>query len=475
MKKIILLSLGLSLAGLSTSCGDRDLEPTLAQDKELDQLSTEADLKVFMNGVYSIMRDVNYLGRDYQIYGEVRSDNTFANGNSNRFVIESEFRYTPDQGYMPATWYRIYQVIGRANAVINKGPEAFSGDQDAIRHMIAQAYIIRAMAHFDLTRIFGQYYVSGEGGMNALAVPYVKVFKGDPANLYPVRNTVQEVYDFAKGDIDKAISLINPAKDDYVTKNYISTGSAYALLSRMALYFKDYSVAETASKKVIDLGKYSIATSSNFASTWGSKGANNWIFALYSNTSNEAVGINSLAYIYRTPPAGGGYGDIVGLGNLYDIYESTDVRIASNMVSEKTGDGAGEFRNLGKFPDTVNGGDDIPIFRYEEVVLNYAEALLKNGNATLALEWLNKVPAQRNATLYTVANMENILKERRKEFAFEGMRLHDLLRTDQGVKLIDPVRQRFSADLPAGSSQFAFPIPRTEMNVNANMKQNKGY
>lgn len=480
MKKIILLA-GLAFSTLNlTSCRDADLEPTLAQQKELDRsLVTVDDLSVYMNGILNKMRDTNYYGRDYFIYGEVRSDNTYSNANSNRYLIESEMDYTADQGNMPATWFRIYEVIGRANLVINKyegigGYTPFQGDQASINHYVGQAYALRAMAHFDLTRIFGLRYVDGQNGMNALAVPYVKIFKGDPANPYPQRNTIQEVYNFAKEDLAKAESLMTVGKDQSVSY-YVNTQVANALLSKMALYFGDYQTAETASKKVIDSGKYSVLPSTNYVESWKGQTSPNWIFSLYANTSNESLSSTGLAYIYRLPAQGGGYGDVVGLGNLYNIFESGDIRRSTAMVSAKTGGGEGEFRNLGKFPDTTNGGDAVPIIRYEEIVLNYAESALANGKSAIALEYLNKIPAQRGASLYTVASLDNILLERRKEFAFEGQRFFDLVRNKKDIRLVDATRQRIKNTIVAGSPKTAFPIPNTEMGANANMKQNPSY
>lgn len=463
-----------------SSCRDSDLEPTLAQQKELDaSLVTVSDLQAYMNGILNKMRDTNYYGRDYFIYGEVRSDNTYSNGNSNRYVIESEMDYTADQGNMPATWYRIYEVIGRANLVINKyegvgGYTPFQGDEAVIKHYVGQAYLLRAMAHFDLTRIFGLRYVDGQGGMSALAVPYVKIFKGDPANPYPARNTVQEVYDFAKADLEVARRLMSSSQDATVSY-YINSPMVDALLSRIALYVGDTTTAEVAAKRVIDSGKYSILPSADFVNSWKGQTSSNWIFSLYSNTSNENVGINGLAYIYRLPPNGSGYGDVVALGNLYDIFESSDIRVSKEMSSVKSGDGSGEFRNIGKFPDTITGGDAIPILRYEEVVLNYAEACLANGKAGDALTYLNMITAQRGATAYTSATLDNILKERRREFAFEGQRFFDLVRNGRAIPLVDNTRQRITSTIVAGSPKTAFPIPNTEMGANANMVQNPSY
>ena len=45
---------------------------------------------------------------------------------------------------------------------------------------------------------------------------------------------------------------------------------------------------------------------------------------------------------------------------------------------------------MGKYPD-INGWDNVPIIRYEEIVLNYAEALLRNGNTAEATTQLNSL------------------------------------------------------------------------------------
>ena len=78
---------------------------------------------------------------------------------------------------------------------------------------------------------------------------------------------------------------------------------------------------------------------------------------------------------------------------------------------------------LGKFP-TMNGSDNVTIFRVEEMHLIAAETSLRAGNAADALTYLNNIPAIRGlgAGYYASASLENILLERRKEFAIEGLR-----------------------------------------------------
>lgn len=137
-------------------------------------------------------------------------------------------------------------------------------------------------------------------------------------------------------------------------------------------------------------------------------------------------------------------------------------------------DANGKLRNMGKYPTNANFDYDIPILRYEEVILNYAEALFELGDAANALTYLNMITSNRLANDYTEATKANIMQERRRELCFEGFRFDDLARTHSDIPLVSPLEQTHGG--PAyGSYNFAFPIPIAEINANSNMVQNKGY
>src|SRR5690606_33235686 len=118
----------------------------------------------------------------------------------------------------------------------------------------------------------------------------------------------------------------------------------------------------------------------------------------------------------------------------------------------------GRLRNMGKYPMGAPYSDNIKVIRYEEIVLNYAEALIET-NPSLALEYLNSIPENRNGNTYSTANMENILKERRKELAFEGFRFDDLARMGRNIPLLDP-NVPHHGGVTYGDSKYAFPIPQ---------------
>ena len=364
-----------------------------------------------------------------------------------------------DDGYGSGTWTQMYRVIANANIIIGRDPAKLTGDPVKIKNVIGQAYAIRALTHFDLLKLFGEEHVTGG---NNLGVPYVKTYNGD--TLSPARNTVAEVKADINADLASALSLMDPALND-ASKETISTYAVMALQSRVDVYFGDWAAAKTASEAVINSGKYSIAAPADYAATFSMKGTSNVIFELAERaTDNQSI--NGLSFIYR----GNAYGDIQALADILTIFDSTDVRRAPDMIAY---DASGKLRNIGKYPTNSNYDYDIPLIRYEEVVLNYAEALFHLGDAN-ALSVLNEIPAQRMAKPYTMISEDNILKERRRELCFEGFRFDDLARTHRDIPLVNPLQQTHGG--PAyGSYNYAFPIPIVELNANSNMVQNVGY
>ena len=310
-----------------------------------------------------------------------------------------------------------------------------------------------------------------------MGIPYVKTYK-DPAFLTPARGTVGSNVGDIVSDLTTAIAMMSQSLDG--SSSYMTVAGAYAIGARALLYAGSvdsslYATAGTMAKWVIDNSGRSPASASGFAATYTTDNASNSIVELaFSGTDSR--GINGCAYILR----GTSYGDVrilTGDGanpDLYDIFDAADVRFGANMI----GTAQGYPTVLGKYP-TMNGSDNITILRVEEMHLIYAEAMLRAGDTATALTYLNNIPAIRGAAPYASATLDNILLERRKEFYFEGLRYDDLLRTGQGMPLIDSKKQ-LNDDLtgtpPAfGSYRTAYPIGTGEMNANPNMVENYGY
>jgi len=457
MRKTIII-LAIAITGVLFSCSKDYLEPTLAQSKAVEtSINSVEDIQGILYGAFNRMTSSNYYGRDYIIDGEVRSDNTFSNGNSGRFVTVAAMSLGNNDAYAANAWTQIYTVIASANIII--AAEGIAGVADEINHIKGQAYALRAMAHFDLLRLFGQQHVTG--GDPTLGIPYVTEYKGE--NLLPVRNSVAEVKGNVYSDIETALSLMSASLND-ASAQTLTTHAVNALKSRVAIYFKDWSDAKSACEAVINSNEFEIIPAASYSSIWNTDSPGNSIFELaYSGTDN--ANINGLQYIYK----GTSYGDIEVLQDLADIFEPTDVR---GFVDGMLGYEGTKIRNLGKYP-SIDYSDNIFILRYEEVILNYTEALFELADSE-ALTWLNMIPAERNATLYTEITKDNILLERRKELCFEGFRFYDLARTGRDIPLVSPFQQTHGGPT-FGDYKYAFPIPLVELNANSNMVQNFGY
>jgi hypothetical protein len=455
------------------SCSDDLLEPTLADVVTIETyIYNEADLRNVVNGIYRAMSEEQYWGRDYIIFGELRADNVFANGNSGRFTAFGDMNYTSENGQVSSAYEWPYKCIAFSNIAIDavvKDPDA---NQQRVNHIKGEAYAARALAHFDLLRLFGQQYVNNQG-LNGLGVPYITKFKDGVKNMprLTAGQTKQKIYE----DLDKALSLMNVSFNNG-GKFQITTHAVNAIKARVATYFGDTSIALQACQTVINSGLFTITPSTNLVNYWNasSAGAGSIFELAQVGAAGQNNGIDGISNIYR----GVSYGDIQVINGalpanqlLADAeFESTDIRVSPAMIATQSG----RLRNVGKFPKMGPSWDNwIKVLRYEEVILNYAEALLVS-NPTQALIELNKIPAQRNATLYSVANIDNILKERRKEFLFEGFRFDDLARKGKNIRLINSLEQTHGG-VSAGSYKYAFPIPQRAINTNAALVQNFGY
>ena len=111
--------------------------------------------------------------------------------------------------------------------------------------------------------------------------------------------------------------------------------------------------------------------------------------------------------------------------------------------------------------------NDWVLFRYADVVLMRAEALIRNGQSGQADldEVRNRVGAP-----HADATLSNLLKERMLELAWEGWRHEDMIRFGKYLK-------KYWAHPDQSSETFrnVFPIPTDILNANPKLSQNKDY
>ena len=468
MKKIIFGALIFSGIFLN-SCADSDLEPTLSTNKPSTEIKTLSDLKGLLGGAYDRMTSETYYGRNVIVFGDVRSDNTYANANSGRFVTSGSMDMINSNADADSAFLQMYGVIATCNIIINSNiavDSKIAKHAAQINYVKGQAMALRALVHYDLVRIFGQQHVGiGGGDMNSLGVAYVKEYL-NPTQMKPKRNTVGEVKTFIYADLDKALEIMDKTLDTGGKKS-IRTVAVNAIKARVALYFGDWTIAKAASNEVLISDAARVLTASEYAESFKINQPANSIFELIF-LADDNRGNNSLYNIYNNTA----YGDIVVLQDLKNQFSATDVR--GTMIGL---DAKSRIRNLGKF---VKADINVVLFRFEEMLLINAEASFRlDATDVSALTNLNKVATNRGDVGYTTVSVANILLERRKELCFEGFRFDDIARTKMDMPVVDAVRQTYDdlglEGIKYGSNRYAFPIPLSEKNANPNTVQNKGY
>lgn len=166
-----------------------------------------------------------------------------------------------------------------------------------------------------------------------------------------------------------------------------------------------------------------------------------------------------------------------------DIVLRPDGAATLNVGNDQKGRSMG-YRSIKFYMDVAvtandqrNQSNDVPIFRYADILLMKAEAILRGANATngqTPQTLVNQIRTYVNApAINTAPTLEDILDERAREFADESWRRNDLIRYG---KFED--NWGFRSLYPAGMSEKfrrIFPVPTTVLNVNTHWTQNRGY
>ena len=113
--------------------------------------------------------------------------------------------------------------------------------------------------------------------------------------------------------------------------------------------------------------------------------------------------------------------------------------------------------------------NDIVLFRYGDALLMKAEAKVRNGeDGSIELNAIR----DRVGMPHIEPTLNNILKERLLELVWEGWRRQDLIRFGKYTKAYD---QRIPIENENTGFTTVFPIPQKCLDLNKNLKQNKGY
>jgi len=134
------------------------------------------------------------------------------------------------------------------------------------------------------------------------------------------------------------------------------------------------------------------------------------------------------------------------------------------------------YRNIKFYPDATstsrNQNNDVPVFRYSDIILMKSEAILRGGTATLgqtALSLVNTLRANRTTTApWSSVSLEDIYKERSREFAYENWHRNDMIRFGK-------YEGKWGFKTNADTYRRIFPIPTGALVKNPLLVQNPGY
>ncbi|WP_460945264.1 RagB/SusD family nutrient uptake outer membrane protein [Spirosoma daeguense] len=485
MKKKIHYSIFFCLTLLGLSSCDRSLLNPIPQTTVLDALalSTPARVQNQLLSLYGAMKDGNFYGGRYVIYGDIRGED-FINETSN-LVTGSDvwgLNATNSATAVVNLWYFAYLTINKCNVFLDgmaaSGTTVVSADLAA--RYIAEAKLIRALSYYSLLQYYARPYADGNGNKPGLPLRLTGINSVGQSDL--ARSTVAEVYTQILKDLNEAeagLPATYTASSDNTTRAHKNT--AIALKTRVYLTMQNYaSVITEANKIVSSAAPFRAATGvahqlqADIATVFTTYANTESIMSMpMTSTAGDFPGTqNQLAYYYSPTSANGGVGNAEYSLNPRGIIADTTWRNTDKRRSFIRQTGTTTVKNwLTKYKAPSPYTDYVPVIRYSEVLLNLAEAKVRSTNAIDAqsVALLNAVRNRSDATkTYTAASFATptalinaILLERRIEFLGEGLRNNDLVRLLQTI----PAKGTVGAKAPS-EPNYIWPISSSELALN---------
>jgi hypothetical protein len=461
--KIQYMLLLLVLVLVSSSCSESWLEPEPQTSIETEKaIQSVTDAQYALNGIYNTMQSYEYYGARMTYYGDVTGEDAQAVSNTKRSADYYMFQYNKDNA--PSSLWRLpYRVIRLCNNVLAADDKYLTSD------LKGQALAIRALALFDVNRVYGYPYQKDNGA----SLGGVIVLKAPSYKEKPRRSTVEQCYGQIIGDLTDAIALLdNKANPGRVTKY-----AAEALLARAYLYKGDYQNAFTLAEQAItdaQTAKHRLWTNAEYALGWSS-GLDTEVLFKIVNTSTDNAGNESVANLYHEK----GYKDIKPSDDFRDLMK-LDAKDVRNILLGKIY----YLKYQGNSTDEDWRGADIPVVRLSEVYLIAAEAAVNLPDRNdKALFYLNAIVTRANPekVIAGTVTVNQVLTERRKELMGEGHRFFDAMRL--GLTIERKGKSHLTALIPESRSynwnyfKIVLPVPKSELEANENMRdqQNPGY
>lgn len=450
---------------------------------------TPSDFEVAIAGVYAAQQDLyNNLGGVFRM-AITRSDDTKVGAG----YVDQNDKFLDDAtgSYIQDLWQELFIVVSRSNAILSRIDDIEFTDETAKKAIKGEALALRSWAYYHLGTSFG--------GVPILDKEYstaeVRTIK---------RSTQEETFQFAADGLKDAATLL-PAQWTGKSVGRVTKYAAEAFLARLYMFQGKFSAASPLLKDVIDSKKYEMAEKYEdcFDDAFNNTKERVWEIQF----TNGGLGEGNIlcnAFMpdgYKGPltPFTGASARLWVSTDLVDAYEAGDLRKDQSVVTNVI---------VGSAPDPewyiskwlhytavpVNNNDfaiNMPVVRYTDVVMMYAECLNEAGYSATgdAFKYINKVRERAGLSALTAATTPDqaafrkaIMKERRVEFAFEGLRWLDLVRWGTAVNVMDTFLKRSENEnglYKMGSTdRYLYAIPSQEIanyNDKTVMWQNPGF
>lgn len=436
---------------------------------------TEADANAAIMGVYDALQACT---EKFITWGEFRADLISPLSNND---ITYPYYELFENNRVASVWAHPYNLIGRANIVIEKVPEVPALDyrftQEESNGIVAEALFMRALAYFYLVRTFKD-------------VPLVlQPPSSDAVNYLVPKATADSVLNQIEADLaiaEKDIP-VQYAKDAE-TKGRVTKGAVNALQADVYLWRAKYDEAAAAAKKVLDNERYKLVRGDNWFNIFSQKNSTESIFEIqYDYQLSETNSLRGISGNFIMNPVLFSYFD--GEKDLLRGLNRTYREAGSRTYWKYTGLNTDNIERPTNDPNFI-------IYRLPDVMLMRAEALAHLGteakdeagalvNAVrkrVALDPYDFLDANAPLNLF----LDLIMKERAMELAMEGKRWFDLVRVATNENQPDFLISRVvAARTVAERAQMRariidprgwyLPIHRDELNKNPRLEQNPYY
>lgn len=447
-----------ALAVLTFSCDVFDVAPQAAVD-ENTAITNLGGLRAAVNGLYDRLQTGYYNGR-LSIAGDISTDIAQSVGTWDFYREMDTYRVSPDNNENRDLFTAIYQVVNQANNIIASAPGVADATEAQKNQALGEAYFARGISFFDAAMWWGG--IPGVYGTLGITLP----LEPSRESVSLPRASLQETWAQIEADFQKALPLLPEASAaGSGVPARITKAAARGMLARMYLYLKNYAKASDFATQVINETKFQLVA--DYSTIFNSKLTAESIFEIqFDNLDQNAI------RTWYIPTSAGGRGDLAAHDEFYNSIPAADDR--KKLYAFDTNS---KFYYPTKYAK-ANNLDNIHVLRIAEMYLIRAEADYLAGKGD-PLADLNKIRTRAKLPALTaITSIDDILNERKVEFAFEGHRWYDLLRTGKALAVLASVPRTNSPGAPAilaDAKRQVFPIPSVELNANPNSTQNEAY